>query len=156
MNKSLPNYQYGGALPAPFKYSPSCSTNQQAKLYPGSTGIIDATNKKVEWETVPMGPTTVKHLYGSTKKDGVIKADYPQMMITRPKNTLYGHNFLETYPTGLGRTKVRSDHYKVYPLTNRSVSESRDYTSYYFPQPQWAPDDGIILYENHVKVDGRK
>lgn len=149
MNKSLPNYELGGPYPQPFKYTPGCSTNQQAQLYPGSSGIIEVLNKSVKWETVPMAPTTLKHLY--SQKPG----DYPQRMIIRPVDTLYGHQFLETYPTGLGRGKVKSDHFKIYPLTNRHVSESRDYTSYSFPQPQW-PEDGLIFYDNHVRVDGRK
>jgi len=151
MNKSLPNYELGGAYPKNFTYSPGCLTNQQAQLIPDSTSnsTRDIYKPCTVWQTVPAGPTTLKHLYSS------IPGNYEQIMITRPVNTLYGHRYIENYPTGLGQLKINSDHYKVYPLTNRHVVESRDYTSYSFKQPQW-PSDGLIMYDNHVKVDGRK
>ena len=151
MNKSLPNYELGGPNPKNFTYTPGCATNQQAQLIPepGSNSTHDIYKPCTVWETVPMGPTTLKHLYSP------IPGNYEQRMITRPVNTLYGHQYIENYPTGIGRLKIKSDHYKVYPLTNRHVVESRDYTSYVFPQPQW-PSDGLITYDNHVRVDGRK
>lgn len=145
MNWQLPNRQTGGPRPRNFVYSPSCPYNQQAQLVPDDA--------RVKWERVPMTPSNVKHLY-SSEPEG-----YEQRFQHRPKGTLYDHQFTETWPSGLGRMKVLGGgHYKVYPLTNRHVVESRDYTSYSFPRPQWGTERqyGMIVYPNHVRVDGWK
>ena len=145
MNRTLPDRQSGGPRPQNFVHDPQCAHNQQAQLIPD-----DAC---VEWEQVPMAPSTVKHLYGPEPEG------YDQRFQTRPKDTLYDQQFTETWPSGLGKKKVLGGgHYKVYPLTNRHVIESREYTSHAFPRPQWGTERqrGLVTHPNHVRPDGWK
>ena len=141
MNRVLPNYESGGPFPQRFDFDMYCPVNEQAQLIPDPD----------LWETVPMAPTTLKHQYSP------IPMNYPEMKITRPKGTLYDQNFVETYPTGMGRRKIiGGGHYKVYPLTNRHVIESRVYTDYYFPRPKWSTEyrNELVTTPNHVRTDG--
>jgi len=159
MNISLPNYQTGGAKPRNFSHNHHCAHNQQAQLIPEDakcsykdiTSVNHSTSSKskVKIEREPMAPSTVKHLYSSDP------LNYEQRFKIVPKNTLYNHQFTETHPTGLGRRKVLGGgHYKVYPLTNRHVIESREYTSYSFPKPSWGTEKSkdLISYPNHVRT----
>lgn len=143
MNTSLPDYETGGPHPKNFGYNPACRLNQQAQLIPD--------NACIDWSPVPAPPSTVKHLYSPKP------ADYDPRMINKPVGTLYNHQFVETWPTGMGQQKViGGGHYKVYPLTNRHVNESRDYTPYYFPRPLWGTQISreIVTTSNHVKSEG--
>lgn len=155
MNRTLPNYQYGGAQPRNFVHNHRCAHNQQAQLIPErlteGCGSTTTTNgiKHVEMEHVPMAPSTVKHLYSKEP------LNYEQRFQSRPKGTLYDNQFTETFPTGIGKRKVLGGgHYKVYPLTNRHVIESRDYTSYSFPRPVWNTErkPELITFHNHVRT----
>ena len=139
-NRVLPNYQYGGPSPSNFVYDPECPINQQARIIPDNAGVC--------WRREPMPQSTVKHLY-----DGPL--NYGQRFILRPQGTLYDHDFVQTHPTGLGRHKVLAGgHYLTYPLTNRHVREARDYTSYYFPKPQWGQNafGDIFQHPNEIEM----
>lgn len=138
------NYQYGGPRPwQPSRDASHCGTTQLAQIIP--------KDSDVEWERVPMAPSTVKHLYSE------IPNHYEQRFQYRPTETLYGHQFKQTYLTGMGRKKViGGGHYKVYPLTNRHVTEDREYTSYNFPRPSWQTQRqrGVITSDTHVRTEG--
>lgn len=155
MNRELPNYQSGGPRPQNFSYYPQCGLHQQAQLLPDERSVTTTAipaNPNVPdcmMAQVPMAPSTVKHLYPSHPEG------YEQRFQTVQVGTLYDHQFVETWPTGMGRQKVLGGgHYKVYPLTNRHVIESRDYTSYSFPRPQWSTERNprLVTTTNHVRV----
>lgn len=159
MNISHPNYQTGGARPRNFQHSHYCAHNQQAQLIPENARCnykdvhhfnpSTSSKKKVEIRREPMSPSTVKHLYSDNP------LNYEQRFKLTPKGTLYDHQFIETHPTGLGRRKVLGGgHYKVYPLTNRHVIESREYTSHSFPKPIWGTEKNkdLVTYANHVRT----
>ena len=159
MNKSLPNYQTGGPAPRNFIHDHYCAHNQQAQLIPedgrcnyknpSSLNSSTSAARKVEIKREAMAPSTVKHLYSDEP------LNYEQRFKIAPKGTLYDNQFTETHPTGLGRRKVLGGgHYKVYPLTNRHVIESRDYTSYSFPRPMWGTKrtKELVTYPNHVRT----
>ena len=135
-NTTLPNYENGGPLPFSFNYSPNCPINMQSSLIP--------IGSNVRWETVPTSPASVKHLYSG------IPNHYESMYSSVPMDTIYGHDFSQTYPNGLGKKKIiGGGHYKVWPLTNQHTFESRNYSSQYFRKP--GPISKVIY--NHEITD---
>ena len=81
----------------------------------------------VEWEYVTYGPTTVKHIYSK------VPNYYPTQKISRPINTLYGHDFSEFHTSGVGNGKRIGYGYKPYPFTNTNNRERRIYADYLLP-----------------------
>jgi len=179
-NIGLPNWELGGPLPPDYKYKFGCITNMQSQVIPDcdsdtiinhkivrerdSDGNVRASkiigpDANVNWLYTPAPPTTVKHLY--EPPNFPYGGNYPDRRMYVPENTLYGHQFTQTYPTGMGRQKViGGGHYKVYPLTNMNVKQSIDYTSYHFPRPKWGteyqtPNNGMLITQaNYVRTDG--
>lgn len=136
-NRTIPNQEFGGPIPN-MNYSPQCPVNEQADLIP----------KGVHWQTVPMSPASVKHLYSETP------LNYEDMYQSIPMGTLYDSNFSETYPTGLGRKKIiGGGHFKVWPLTNEHVFETRNYTEQYFLKP--TPISNAIYDRSIISGDNR-
>jgi hypothetical protein len=128
-NLTLSNYANGG--PQPFiNGSPLCYLNDQIQYIPRSPqeSPLDA-NFPTLWTNVPTTNSQVKHLYSPNL------FDYEQMYEKQPIDTLYGHDYSQTYKTGLGLNKIVSKHYKVFPLTNANIRETHDYTSWFYPRP---------------------
>ena len=124
-NRGLPNYEFGGPHPRHFGYEPLCPLNEQASLIPK-----DTSTGPILWETKPMSPASVKHLYSH------IPFNYEAMYQSVPVGTLYDHNFYQTYPTGLGEKKILfGGHYITFPLTNAHTFEPIDYSMDSFKLP---------------------
>jgi len=103
-------------------YSKNCNINQIYQSIPPSS-----PNEPTFWETTAVGPTSVKHIYTG------VPNYYPYQKITRPTNTLYGHDYSQFHESGVGKGKRISYHYKPYPLTDRNVRETREYSDYMLP-----------------------
>jgi hypothetical protein len=131
-NKSIPNYSTGGVIPNYPEYSPNCPYNQQVFYIPHSdVAAYPGKPTCTKWNNQLDSPTVLKHQY--SKKP----FDYGPQRIVKPVGTLYDHDYSITHPTGLGRNKIiGGGHFKVYPLTNAHIRESRDYTDYYFQKPR--------------------
>lgn len=110
-------YNYQDLYPKQPDYNPGCGINQVYKTIP---------RQGVEWETTAVGPATIKHLYTG------VPNYYPIRKITRPKNTLYGHDFsqFQKVPGGYKRLSYQ---YKVYPFTHRHSREIRNYSDELLP-----------------------
>lgn len=149
-NKVLPNYSVGGPLPNPLCYDPRCRTNLQQDIIPScfpSSPRGDPNQRG--WVSKAITTSSEKHLYSP------YLFDYGQMFTTYPMGTLYDSDFSQTYPTGLGREKIiGGGHYKVWPLTNAHIFETRDYTNTYFKRPDWHYPDTIDMQPAYVKSDG--
>jgi hypothetical protein len=126
-NYTLPNYEQGRPRAFPINYNGYCPDNNIIFDIPKR----DANGKCVEWKKVLQAPTTVKHLYSEQP------LNYEPIFTDTPQQTLYGHEFLKTYSTGMGRSKViGGGHYITWPVNNVHVKENRDYTNYYFERPE--------------------
>ena len=101
-------------------HDPRCGINVRYKTLPD---YIDCPEKgaysRPGFEDQAVGSSSVKHLYSG------IGNYYPVQRIRRPVNTMYGMDLSQFAVNG----KRISYHYKSYPLTNRHVRETREYTS---------------------------
>lgn len=102
--------------------NPGCGINEIYQSLPSSS-----PHNPTEWETTAVGPSSIKHLYSG------IPNWYPYRRITRPVGTMYEHDYSQFHESGVGRGKRISYQYKVYPLTNRNVRETRVYSDYMLP-----------------------
>jgi len=105
-------------------FDPNCDVNElYQSLPPGNLSPQGPT----AWESTAAGPSSIKHLYTG------IPNWYPIRKITRPVNTLYGHDYSQFHQTGVGKGKRISYTYKPYPLTDRNVREVNVYGDYILP-----------------------
>jgi len=104
------------------KYCRQCPINEIYQSLPPTNPC-----QPIEWERVAAGPTSMKHIYTG------LPNFYPYQTLSRPKNTLYGHDFSQYHRTGVGKGKRISYGYKPYPLTDRNVRETRLYANYLLP-----------------------
>jgi hypothetical protein len=142
-NRVLPNYETGGPIPRPFKYSERCPVNEEASLMP----------KGVEWQTRPMSPATMKHIYSEKP------LNYEDMYQSVPMGTLYDSDFSQGYPTGMGRAKIiGGGQIKAWPLTNMHVFEPRNYSDRYWAKPTFISngiyDRSITSGDNRLRTGG--
>lgn len=110
--------------PQPFDNA-MCAVNETFQTLPPPN--INDESWPVEWEYVTYGPTTVKHIYSK------VPNYYPTQKISRPINTLYGHDFSEFHTSGVGNGKRIGYGYKPYPFTNTNNRERRIYADYLLP-----------------------
>jgi hypothetical protein len=104
-------------------YNEDCDVNVLYKTLPEKQG----------WETVANGPSSIKSLYSN------IPNYYPYQMKSRPVGTMYGQDNSQFHQSGVAKGKRIGYHAKLYPLTNRHVTEVRDYA------------DSLIPYVNDVQ-----
>lgn len=122
---------YNPVYPQQPGYTSNCPVNEIYQTLPPSSPIVTGENP-TRWETTAVGPASIKHLYSG------IPNWYPIRRITRPVNTLYGHDYSQFHETGVGRGKRISYNYKVYPFTNRNVREVHKYADYILPYMDWS------------------
>jgi hypothetical protein len=116
------DYRYPRSPP----FSSLCPVNEVYQTLPASS--INPSSSPVQWETVAYGPTSVKHIYSG------IPNWYPFQTISRPVNTLYGHDFSQYFDQGSSAKGKRSGYtYKPYPFTNINNKEVRIYADYTLP-----------------------
>lgn len=125
MSNKIQVNAYDPYYPKQPDFNPNCGTNELYQTIP--EGPAEAFYTPTAWETVAAGPASIKHLYTG------VPNYYPPRKITRPVDTLYGHDYSQYHRTGVGRGKRISYQYKVYPLTNRNVREERVYADYVLP-----------------------
>jgi hypothetical protein len=150
-NQSLSNYAEGGPIPH-MNQTPACYLNDQIQYIPRrpEDSPLDL-NYPTLWTEVPAGNSQVKHLYSPNL------FDYTQMYNKQPIDTLYGHNYAQTYKTGLGRNKViGGGHYKVFPLTNVNIRETHDYTDWYYPRPSDIYFSETLTSPTHLQTNYSK
>ena len=124
-NKIIADY-YNPGYPAQPPYHPGCGVNEIYKTIPPTPPY--APGEGTEFETTAVGPSSIKHLYSG------IPNFYPYRRITRPVNSLYGHDYSQYHSHGAqGKGKRISYHYKVYPLTNRHAREVQEYSDELLP-----------------------
>src|ERR1700682_5479812 len=98
-NLALSNFELGQPNPTIPPYNPSCFLNEQIQYIPKKEERIHApldykrNPEGVLWKYQPMPPSSVKHLYSPNL------FDYEQRRSFVPRDTLYGHDFSQTYPT---------------------------------------------------------
>src|SRR3989338_3108528 len=97
--------------------SKCCGTNETVQTLQGQNNRVFTLDPPVEFTTTASGPTSIKHLYSG-------RNFYPYRRITRPKDTLYGHDFSQ-YLRSNG--KKISNHYLVYPFQDLNVKEIEDF-----------------------------
>jgi len=124
MNRNVIQNPYNPYYPSQPGYNPDCGVNQIYQTLPPSS-----PNNPTEWETVAVGPTTIKHLYSG------IPNWYPFQRMRRPVGTLYEHDYSQFHETGVGVGKRISYQYKPYPFTDRNVREVREYADFMLPYP---------------------
>lgn len=128
-NRTMPNYITGGAYPFPIRYNTECSLNEHITSYP--------EDGSVKWRAIPASPGNLKHLYTGEPWY------YPSIKQLVPVGTLYDHDFSynTTHKTGMGKNKIiGAGHYKVWPMTNQHIYETREYTEGYFKKPGHVSD----------------
>lgn len=155
-NLALSNFESGQPYPTTPGFNPHCYLNEQIQYIPVKEDRIHApldykrNPEGVLWDYKPMAPSNVKHLYSPNL------FDYEQRRIFTPRNTLYGHDFSQIYPNGMGLTKIiGGGHFKVWPLTNVNIRESREYTDHYFLKPPYTYPNEVQVAPTHLHTNWR-
>lgn len=112
-------------------YSPTCGVNVIYRTLPPYNPPTEHNGGPTYWETTVAGPASIKSLYTG------IPNYYPPMLITRPVDTLYGHDYSLFHKGGSGTGKRMGYQAKMFPLTDRNVREYREYSEHIIEPPNF-------------------